>query len=195
MTVVDARSGLQADGSWVPAFEGQRPPLARGHILSLDSGVFAPRVRSVVARELLAQHIQTRPHMVEAYPEEFAALCRVEARTLLADKWLEDHDQGIGERGEVREVLREWRLLEARASTMRNQLGLTLAGDAEARRNQAVAAVAVTNLAALVESGQRIRAAVENPAAAALEQSASDVPDEWDQENGTSGTYHDESMP
>lgn len=49
-----ADSGVAEDGSWTPAFEGQRPPLQPGHMLSVRHGANSERLVKADAADLLA---------------------------------------------------------------------------------------------------------------------------------------------
>jgi hypothetical protein len=66
----DPRSGVQEDGSWVPSFEGQRPPFEPGNTLTVGHGrpaehgayaelALSPRAEALSARlrELGADHL------------------------------------------------------------------------------------------------------------------------------------------
>jgi hypothetical protein len=67
----DPRSGVAADGTWTPAFEGQRPPLRPGHEHRVEAGndlavkhgayaelALSPRVEALMARlRVSAEHL------------------------------------------------------------------------------------------------------------------------------------------
>ncbi len=48
-------SGVQADGSWAPAFPGQRAPFTPGHTLSLTHGANSPRIVGPLAAKIRAE--------------------------------------------------------------------------------------------------------------------------------------------
>lgn len=50
-------SGIKADGTWEPAYPGQRPPFGAGNELSVRSGAYSPRVAGVLAGEKLAERL------------------------------------------------------------------------------------------------------------------------------------------
>lgn len=140
---------------WDPAFPGQRPPFQPGHMVSVKGGQWSPRVNSERALQVFKEYARDRPDMASTYPSELAALARVEARAVQLDEWLETHPiTEVGKDNRVH-VVKEWRLCEASASAMRTKLGFNLAGDAQARRDVAVAAVAEVDLGRTAEAGRR----------------------------------------
>jgi hypothetical protein len=137
--------------AWTPAFPGQRPPFAPGHRLSVRSGAFGSRMSEPLAVELAEELIERRPDLAN-YPEEVAALCRVEARVLLLDRWLCEH--GLWDRKKLREgPLRHLATFERTAAGLRRELGLSPAGEARMRRDQAAAAASVADIAAVMVAG------------------------------------------
>lgn len=92
-----AGSGVQADGSFVPEFAGQRPPFRAGHELSVTHGA---RRESTVA-ELAAQYeaeLLSHPDTPEWLRDStrdlpaVRALCRAEAIVSLLWAWLAGQD-------------------------------------------------------------------------------------------------------
>lgn len=147
-----AGSGIQPDGSWVPAFPGQRPPLRPGHEASVTSGAYSPRrVGPLAARireELLAGEDCPGWLHEERFAAGLAAWSEAEAMVVLIREWLDtqDLDEALSEittadedetrpaPGGMRRTVRQRRrtpALEAlakwmtRAQSLRNDLGLT----------------------------------------------------------------------
>lgn len=52
----------QADGGWVPAFTGQRPPLAPNNTLAVTHGARSPRVVEPIAQALKAEVVEAAPY-------------------------------------------------------------------------------------------------------------------------------------
>jgi hypothetical protein len=118
---------------------------------SLKGGAWSLRVHSELALSLFAEYTRERPDIAATYPQALQGLCRVEARAVALDRWLEEHPITAGSSEGRMTVVKEWRLLEGRAESQRTKLGFDLAGDAQARRDKAVASVAEVDLAAMIE--------------------------------------------
>lgn len=139
--------------AWTPAFPGQRPPFQPGHRLSVRSGAFGSRMSEPLAVELAEKLVERRPDLA-GYPEELTALCRVEARVLLLDRWLCEH--GLWDGKKLREgPLRHLATFERTAANLRRELGLSPAGEARVRRDQAAAAASVADIAAVMTAGSQ----------------------------------------
>ncbi len=133
MTTPDPRSGLQPDGTWVPAFEGQRPPLQPGHEVTLTHGGYSPRKVEPLAAELvdglLADPAAGHAHASHYRPAVWA-WARAEAQVQLLTEYLakagEASGDGVGDL-EQDSICSAYLLLhraEARATTGRTRLGL-----------------------------------------------------------------------
>ena len=88
---------MQADGSWVAQFPGQRPPFAPGHSLAVTSGANSPvRVMAVAAQVEAAIRADedTPPYLRAPGSHALAvrALCRTEAVVVLLSAWLDTQD-------------------------------------------------------------------------------------------------------
>lgn len=138
----------------VASHDRRHPPFEPGNQVGRKGGAWSLHLHSELALSLFAEYARERPDIAAMYPQALQGLCRVEARAIALDKWLEEHPlTGVGSEGRVW-VVKEWRLLEARAEAMRTKLGFDLAGDAQARRDKAVASVAEVDLAAMIARGQ-----------------------------------------
>jgi len=137
--------------AWTPAFPGQRPPFRPGHQLSVRSGAFSSRLSEPLAVELAEELVERRPDLA-GYPEELTALCRVEARVLLLDRWLTEN--GLFDGRKLRDgPLRHLATFERTAAGLRRELGLSPAGEARMRRDQALAVATMADLAAVMTAG------------------------------------------
>lgn len=158
-----APSGLAADGSWVPAFPGQRPPFELGNELgfelgnelSLHHGAYSPRRVDPRAAELV-EGILADPELgYLAQPRFRAAVwswARAEARVQLLEGWLSDHDStGVDGEGGVLPVLAALRQWSVTASNLLGRLGLDPSSAAALGRDVAAAQVDV------VEAMTRVR--------------------------------------
>lgn len=134
MTPPDPRSGVQPDGSWVPAFDRQKPPFEPGNDLAVTHGAYSPRKVNPLARELvdlvLAQAAQ--PNAATSYlldptyrpvlVEWGEAGARVQ---LLREALTERYDgTGITKKGEELGVSRAYERAVARFAALSKQLGL-----------------------------------------------------------------------
>lgn len=134
-----------ASSEWVPEFEGQRPPFAPGHQLSVRHGAYSPRFVEPLAKELaeflLADDATPAHAKAPAYRLEFLALCRSEAQVQLITEWLskraEKTEDGIGDLADEATV-RAYLVLhraETRAASARTRLGLTPTSAARLGKN------------------------------------------------------------
>ncbi len=134
MSTPDPRSGLQPDGTWVPAVVGQRPPFAPGNELAVQHGAYSPRKVNPLARELVDQVLVQagQPNAATSYLldvtyrvvlwEWACAAARVQLlREALADR----HDgTGVTREGEELGVSRAYERAVGRLASLSKQLGL-----------------------------------------------------------------------
>lgn len=128
-----AASGIGADGTWQPAFPGQRPPFEPGHTLTLHHGAHSPRHVDPVAAEHAAAVLSDPATAFLAAPAWRPAVwawARAEAQVELLTAYLagraEETGDGVGDLADER-VLAAYALLhraESRASVGRSRLGL-----------------------------------------------------------------------
>jgi hypothetical protein len=151
----DPASGVQPDGSWVPAFEGQRPPftpgheLANGHGRPPEHGAYSPRKVEPLARELVdlvladesCQHVHA-----SMYRPALWAWARAEAQAQLLTEFLigaaAAAGNGVGdlEQERVRSAYLLLHRAETRAATGRTRLGLDPLSRQRLHRDRAAAA-------------------------------------------------------
>lgn len=183
-TEVRADSGVQPDGSWVPAFEGQRPPFAPGNQLSRGNpgpvrhGAHAPRYINPLVQELVGSVLSdaavAHAH-APAYRHALYAWARAEAQVVLLTEYLakagERTEDGVGnlKAEEVRSAYLLLHRAEGRATTQRTRLGLDPLS--RARLGKDVAAGQLDAARLMAELEERDRAAVGPP----VEGSAEDV--------------------
>jgi hypothetical protein len=146
----DPRSGVQPDGSWVPAFEGQRPPLPPGHEVTVQHGAYSPRKRDALAEEIRSAVLADPAVGYLQQPRWAAAVwawARAEAQCQLLVEFLEQRGReagdGVGDLSAER-VRSAYLLLhraEARALSGRRALGLDPLAAARLGRDKAAAAV------------------------------------------------------
>jgi len=143
---------------WVPAFEGQRPPLQPGHELTLKHGAYSPRYVDPAAEELRVAILEdpgTPAHVrspVNRY--ELAAMCRAQVQAELAAKSLAEHiDRCDGDLvkaaradGFMSAALLMHRA-EQRAASGRSRLGLNSAAAARLGKDVAVGNAASVDVA------------------------------------------------
>lgn len=53
-----AGSGVAHDGSWVPEFPGQRPPIQPGHLASVRHGAFSQRLIGPLAEAIAREQLE-----------------------------------------------------------------------------------------------------------------------------------------
>lgn len=171
----DPRSGVQPDGSWVPVFDGQRPPfepghdLAKGHGRPPVHGAYSPRQVEPLARELvdlvLADEACQHVHAPMFRPALFA-WARAEAQVQLVTEYLMTEATSAGNalgRLEEEHVRTAYLLLhraETRATTGRTRLGLDPLSRSRLGRDRAAAAAdtaqVMAQLQALEKRGLRL---------------------------------------
>jgi hypothetical protein len=148
----DPRSGLDAEGRFVPVFEGQREPFAPGHELSVKHGAYAD-VKLTPRTDELADQIRDgvpgrRP--VDDIAIRLLALClaRVEAAAaVLGDEVASDA------RARLEQDMRRW---TAEAGRWSDRLGLSPAARARLGVDVAIATRALT-LTAMAEDAEHER--------------------------------------
>lgn len=129
----DPRSGVDEEGRWSPAFEGQRRPFEPG-----DERVAGPGNERAVThgayskRRLLeaveAEYEALRAALVPwepAFELPVRQLAEIRARTTLAYRWLDEHDI-VDDAAAVRPILRELPAWERRATDLFRELALTV---------------------------------------------------------------------
>jgi hypothetical protein len=150
-------SGLQPDGSWVPVFEGQRPPFPPGHALSLRHGAYSDRVVSPIARHLVEAVLEhagrpgsaTSYLLDESYAPALAAWGEAEARAELFAGQLAAHAEecasGCKRCAGWDDKLRRWQVT---AMNHRQRLGLDPLSRARLGRDVAAGSVSMAQLMA-----------------------------------------------
>jgi hypothetical protein len=179
-----ASSGIQGDGGWVPAFPGQRPPLAEGNEVAVKSGAYSERRVGEVAERFRAALLGSASTPAYLLEERFVysvnAWSRAEGVVYLIGQWLDGQDieealteltvateeEDRGAPGEVRRRLRQRKTApaldalhrwEGRAASLRRALGLDPVSFAELSRNVALTSSAHADaLEALGRQGREI---------------------------------------
>lgn len=91
----DPRSGINEDGTFVPAFEGQRPPFEKGNTLQETHGVgiearVVPLARN--HRRRVLRQIGLRASEVDPIGRaHLDAFTRSHSKIELIDRWVEEH--------------------------------------------------------------------------------------------------------
>ena len=164
MTTPDPRSGVQPDGSWLPAFPGQRPPLPPGHEVTLAHGAYSPRKVDPLARDLVEQLLAdpTVGHAhAPAYRSAVWSWARAEAQVQLLTEYLAKAGEASGDGvGDLQsEAIRAAYLLlhraEARATTGRARLGLDPLSRARLGKDTAAGQLDTARLMAELEKRDR----------------------------------------
>lgn len=132
-----ARSGIGPDGTWTPAFPGQRPPFPPGHDLGvrfepgnelgLRHGAYAELRLAPRAAEIVEGLRGQVPARTEADEPTLWLLAQVLARIEAAHVWLAEQDLGIFRTsgGELQPVLRALSTWENTAARLLDRLGCT----------------------------------------------------------------------
>ena len=140
------------DSEWVPQFEGQRPPFAPGHEVSIRHGFYSPRRVDPLAQELVDVVLADPELGYLTSPRWRPALfawARAEAQVQLLTEYLADlADDSIGDLYEA--AVRSAHLLlhraEARATTGRTRLGLDPLSASRLGRDRAASAVDIARV-------------------------------------------------
>lgn len=136
-------------GEWAPAFEGQRPPFAKGNTLAeIVHGAYSPRKVEPLATELVTGVLadpDTAYLSAARWRPALWAWARAEAQVQLVSEYLAGEAQkagnGVGDL-EAEHVRAAYLLLhraEARATTGRTRLGLDPLSASKLGRNKAAA--------------------------------------------------------
>lgn len=142
-----------------PARGYKRPPFAANNLVNLSHGARSPRVYNIVAQELVAGLLESRPDLID-YPEALAGWAQAEAQALLMRRHLEKVGAFDPETGEPRDGLLRWSAsFEKQAAGHRQLLGLDPRSEASLARDRASAAVLSVDLAAIAERGRQALAA------------------------------------
>lgn len=121
-----------------------------GNTLGQRHGAFSTRKVDPVALELVSGLLEDRPDL-ERYPEAVWAWGRAEARCLIFDEYLQDHEPW----SEAGLKVASWvHRVEGQAQRMRERLGLDPRGEAELLRESAEAQHATFDLDALRARGR-----------------------------------------
>lgn len=168
MSTPDPRSGLRPDGTWVPAFEGQRPPLQPGHEVTITHGAYSPRKYNERAAQLVDQLLadQSVAHAhAPAYRAAVWAWARAEAQVQLLSEYLEargkEAGDGVGDLDldRVRSAYLLLHRAETRATTQRTRLGLDPLSRARLGKDVAAGQLDAARLMAELERRDRAGAA------------------------------------
>lgn len=148
-----ADSGLNGQGSWTPAFEGQRPPFEPGNQVALQHGVYSMRVRQEMYDQVLPRVEAQFPAAPRWWHESYSVACVAEEVLTAALLRL-----GVMRGDEPRAVL----LKELRAQVrlkleLLREIGATPAAAAKVFRDAAAAQAAVVDAEAVAERGRRAR--------------------------------------
>ncbi len=157
----DPRSGVHPDGTWVPAFEGQRPPLQPGHEVTLKHGAYSARRTGPRAQELVALLLEQArlPRSRTAYLADPAFLpalqdyATLRARKSLVEQWLDENGGDLDAKGQVRAATQLLARLDAQVAAAQRELGLTPAARARLGRDVAMASQGGLDLT----EGRRLR--------------------------------------
>lgn len=151
---------------WVPEFEGQRPPFAPGHELSLQHGAYSPRKVDPLAQELVDLVLEdpaTSYLRASHWRPALWAWARDEVQVQLLEEYLagkaEGTDGPIGDLGDER-VKAAYLLLHramTRARAGRTRLGLDPLSAARLGRDKTAAALDAAQLMAQLEKQERER--------------------------------------
>ncbi len=171
MSAPNPRSGLQPDGTWVPALDRQRPPFAPGNTLAAKHHGYSPRKVEPLAAELveglLADPAAGHAHAPHYRPAVWA-WARAEAQVQLLTEYLakagEASGDGVGdlEQDGIRSAYLLLHRAEARATTGRTRLGLDPVS--RARLGKDVAAGQLDTARLMAELEKRDAAAATRPA-------------------------------
>lgn len=118
-------------GDWTEAFESQRPPFGKGHIINQVHGARNNRDVAVRARAILNEAVdnEAMPDHLRSVPFRAAveAWARTEAMASLIWDYLvglDPEDMMTARLGGTKSPVDLWQILENRAATMRGRLGL-----------------------------------------------------------------------
>lgn len=155
------------EGTWVPEFEGQRPPFEPGNELATTvHGAYSPRKVDPLAQELVDQVISSPATQYLQAPQWRPALwawAKAEAQVQLLDEYLAEKGEasgdGVGDLADER--VRAAYLLRHRASNLaqsgRTRLGLDPLSAARLGRDKTAAALDAAQLMAQLEKQERER--------------------------------------
>ena len=171
-------SGLREDGTFEPAFAGQRPPFAPGNKAAMTHGAHTEDELSPLAQQILTRLLED-PRMPDhvrspMFLMEGAAWGRAEAAAALL--WNHVAAMGIDaatrlDPGRVRSLLDMWIAAEKLAGRGRDKMGLNPSGYAKIRKDLGIAAKAGEDaLESMASRGAEITAR-------RLEIEAGDAPD------------------
>ena len=121
-----ASSGIAADGSWTPAFPGQRRPFEVGHGLSIRHGANAMLRLAPRAEELAGDLRELVPAASPSDEPTIRLLALVLARVEAANAYLDEHGlfRADGD-GEIQPVLKALSTWENTAARLLDRLGCT----------------------------------------------------------------------
>jgi len=140
---------------WVPEFEGQRPPFAPGHELSVQHGVYSPRKVDPLAEEIVSA-VLADPMLIylEGYRPALWAWARAEAQVQLLTEYLAKRadSDGLPDLDDARTVsaYRELHRAESRAESGRKRLGLDPLSRARLGKDVATGQAAAMDVAAVM---------------------------------------------
>jgi hypothetical protein len=164
----DPRSGLQSDGTWVPAFPGQRPPLPAGHEVTVQHGAYSPRAVHPLAVEI-RDSVLADPEVAYLQAPRWApavwAWAQAEAQHQLVSEYLAkcglESGDGIGDldKERVRSAYLIQHRARAHADRLRGQLGLTPSSWAKLTKDGQVARAAAAGTAAIMADLRRLEQA------------------------------------
>jgi hypothetical protein len=162
-------TGDVSSQSWVPAFEGQRPPFVPGNELAeVRHGAYSPRRVDPLARELVDLVLEDPNTGHAKAPHHRLALwswARAQAQVQLLTEYLADRAEeagnGVGDLADER-IRAAYLLLhraEARAATWSARLGLDPLSQARMKRDTAAAGADMARIMAELHRQDRERQA------------------------------------
>lgn len=135
-------SGIQPDGTWVPAYRGQRRPFAEGNDAAVTHGATSPAkikpraeaiINSVLEDPLMPGHLRS-----PAFRYALQAWAEAEAASSLLYDWIAEQSIEtlvFPRLGATRAPIELWQTMAKTAATLRGKLGLDPASYSKISKN------------------------------------------------------------
>jgi hypothetical protein len=158
-------SGVQADGSWEPVFEGQREPFTAGNTAAVVHGADSGRQVVPLAGQIVERYLGGGecPEYLKAphFLPTVEAWARLQARAALLDDWLAGmsaEEMTMPRKAGGSSPVEIWLAAERAAGRARERLGLDPVAWAKLARDLGIAGRAADDaLSRLAEGGRQIR--------------------------------------
>jgi hypothetical protein len=148
VVIVTAEVATAGETPWLPAFEGQRPPFPKGHVLTLRHGAHSQRAVTPVAEMVAQLVVQVAPALsVPAYRFSVDLFSRAYAKVLLLEAELDRVGVTDDNGGPREELLKQSQAASRLAMQLLREMGLTRKVAAELQLDLAVAAQAAVGAA------------------------------------------------